>query len=525
MDYISIKYLQTFLGYTSPQMLFKEKLIQDLEAQFQSKAVFQQENKHFDLTQVLVFVSTLKNEEQIVFDQWILESKGLKSLLLEDKLLLNDCNPKLTEHFMFKSFCAFISPLILPLLTQNVQQKELVVCSYLSILNHDSRLIIQTKISAQINERWKEYQNNYATTKISDFNQAVKLIFNDEQIQIVNYLKKEFYSTKVQYIENALHLIQHPQASYSFVLWLCKQLNKLELNPEHLDKVKEVTQSIHKNDGLYFKEKHKQTKSVNRLFFFFLFPLALILTLFFVFFNPLTEKTKVSEQESAFSHFSKKERQQMDSLIRIMEKNKGDQINDPNQQTTYLHLTPIGLDLITRDTLENAQVQNYVQACQKAYDLLESGKMDKCSPYTEKQFNNISNKPFLDLNQLKGEQELFIENKSKYQVQVLVFDSIQNGKVYSKFLQVGETVSLKTNIGQKVIFIPGNNLSKANFAKNLDISEMYQHHFCFMDGNFISHLFTNYTIQDISEKEIKIQLNDDEDLGFYLLDIYQGLIN
>lgn len=524
MDYISLKYIQEFVAYATEDQLFenKERLIQDLEIKFQTHSFLEQGNKRFSKEEVISVVENLHSKSVFVFDQWILASKSLKSLFLDGKLLQNDIPEKLNEHFLFREFCFFISPYLLPKLLQFDSNHNFQIASYIAILNSDSQLILQDKISRCFQDSWHEIEK---IVKQEEFNELAKKFFADEKIQTLNFFTKHFYAQKVSFIEKAMDLFKNPLATYPFVLWLTNQLNKLDLNPEHRQRVHEVSLSLKSGDGKYFAANNKiKTFSLSRLIVI-LVVFSLLAVGFWFLRDSFTDNknTLADSNKSSFSHFSKDERMQLDSLIRTMDSKSVEDESTIDQQKSYLHLAPVDVTISSRENLKNRLAENYIQDCIKAFDLAESSKIDSCSIYTEKQIKNLDFSPFKNLKFNSGAKELFLKNESNYMVQVLVFDEKVDGAVFCTYLASQKEFKCKIQKGQKIIFIPGDNLGKAIFPANNNLSPNYTHHFCFMDGEFISNVMYAYTIQSVNEDEIKLLLNDREEKGFYVLDLLQAI--
>ncbi|MFN5417778.1 MAG: hypothetical protein ACK5B9_12040 [Flavobacteriia bacterium] len=524
MEYISLKYIQEFVAYSSEEELFvnKEKLILDLEVKFQIHLFLEQGKNRFTKDEVIGFIKNNHSKSVLVFDQWILASKSLKSLLIEGKLIANDIPEKLNEHFLFREFCAFISPFLLPKLLLVDSERNTEIASYISILNSDGQMILQDKISRRISEEWDVLEK---IDSQEEFNQLAKNVFSAEKIKTLNYFTKHFYAQKVSFIEKALDLFKNPLATYPFVLWLTNQLNTLELNPEHKERLNEVSLSLKSGDGKYFTPNNKiKTFSINRLIV-----LIFVITAFAVGFWFLRDSftdnknTLADTNKSSFSQFSKKERIQLDSLIQSMEGKRLEDEDVIDQQKSYLHLAPVDVTISSRESLKNTLAEIYVQDCIKAFDLAESSQIDSCAIYSDKQIKNLNFAPLKNLKLNAGTKELFLKNESNYMVQILVFDEISNATVYSIFLASQHEFKCKIKIGQKIIFIPGENLGKVILPKKANLSENYKHHFCFMDGNFISNVMNAYTIQSVAEEELKLLLNDNEEKGFYIVDLFQAL--
>lgn len=532
MTYIPLQSLKMFLGLPDVEIFFTDKDTVDraVEQAYEAGRTFTSGKSSFTQLELSQMLSQLKDQVVIVFDQWICASPNMLNLLTEGEAGKNDFNPQLQGHFLFADFKRFVTPFLVPelktLLDQNTEKNKLYVASYIPVLSEEGQFIIQEKLVRDLESNWKKLLKNLEKTSSSaDFNEKVKYFFLPPQVELINYFTKPFYSHKVRFIENAIELFKHPLSTAPFVLWMTKQLKNLELNPEHKEKVQDVHRSLLEGNQQYFTAQSSRisTWTLPKV----LGMLAVLALVGFSVFY-LVNFTGINAEEkektaSSFSKFTKDERMQLDSLIRTMEHQTAANEDFTDQQnTTYLHLTPVEVEVDTRDPLRNKLAEQYVQDCIRAYDLNNMNLIDSCAIYPENKIKKLDNNPFTAASRLKGEKPLVLKNESDYQVQVLIFEEKSDGEVYTAFVQSNETFKCNINAGYKVILIPGNNLGQAELPKLSRISKFYRHHFCFMDGNYLSQMFQVYTVKPITQAEIKILLNSTPNQQLYVVDLYEA---
>ncbi|MCE3296798.1 MAG: hypothetical protein K0R65_2512 [Crocinitomicaceae bacterium] len=534
MAYISLQSLKRFLGIPGEEAFFtdKDSVYRTIESQYAANNIFTEGKKSFSQVELVQMVSQLKDEVIIVFDQWINSSPGLSKLLLEETLTRNDFGDKLDQHLLFPAFKRFITPFLVPelkrFLDQNTGKHQFNAASYLPLMDEQGQFIIQDQLLRQFSSDWQLLQNELETVSSeADFNEKIKRFYLPEHIGLFNFFTKPFYAHKVKFVENSIELFRHPMATAPVVLWITKQLQNLELNPEHKEKVSMVHRSVLQGDQSYFTAKprvqanwsFKKTAGI----------LAVLALVGFSIFYLVNYAGKVSPQDdektaSSFSKFTPEERMQLDSLIRTMEQKtvENEDFTD-RQNTNYLHLTPVQAQINSRDPLRNKLAEQYVQDCMKAYDLSEMSLIDSCAVYPENKIKKLEISPFTALSAMPGDVPLLLRNESDYQVQILIFEEKANGEVYSIFVPAQDAIKCKVREGYRMVLVPGNNLGKAELPKLSGVSKFYKHHFCFMDGNFLAQLFQVYVIKDIPQSEIKILLNSTANQQLYVVDLYEAL--
>ncbi len=531
MTYISLQALKHFLQLPQEELFFsdKAKVAELIDSQYAANRVFLQGERTFTLPELAHMLMELKDEALIVFDQWVYASPNLYRLLAEGKAGKNDFNPKLEEHFLFNDFKRFITPFLVPELNrvfeQNPEKFKLEIASYIPLLTEQGQFIVQDKLTRKLDADWKKaLSESEQLSSSTDFNEKFKPFFLPQQLEVLNFFTKAFYAHKVQFSEQAIELFKHPLATAPYVLWITKQLQLLKLNPEHREKLQEVHFSLMKGEQVYFAQKARIRTWTFPKVAGMVAILALVgLSIFFLVNYAGVEEKEEEKTATSFSKFSKEDRMQLDSLIRTMEKPVlSDEDYDDQQNTTYLHLTPVQVEIEERIPLRNKLAEQYVQDCIKAYDLNEMNLIDSCTPYPENTIAKLDNAPFLPVSRLAGDKPFLLKNESDYQVQVLLFDE-NDDEVYTAFVLPDETLKCKISEGLKVILIAGGNLGKAEFPKLAGISKFYKHHFCFMDGNFLSQLFQVYTVKPITQNEVKILLNSTPNQQLYLVDLYEAL--
>lgn len=532
MSYISLQALKNYLDLPHEEAFFSEKdsVLKALDQRFEKGEIFIQGTRTFSGDETARFISELKDQSIIVYDQWVWASQGLKYLLTEERLIKNDIDKSLHDHFLFPRFKTYLTPFLSPLLNRFLEKDPEkyghAAASYIPLMTEEGQFITQDKIVRFLDQKWEEFNSIADQIKSpAEFNEKAKYFFLPERIGLLNDFTKAFYVHKVAYIERAIALFEHPAATAPFVLWITNQLKQLELNPEHAEKVKTVHDSVMRGEQNYFKAPSRvRSLSIRKAMGMLAILCVTALGIYFLIrYKGFTGEGSQAHSASAFSKFTKEERMQLDSLIRSMEKNGPEEKEMIDQvNLNYLHLTPVQVEIETREPLRNGLAEQYVQDCIKAFEISSQQLTDTCIAYPEDKIPKLDNSPFLTAEKLKGSKPLLLKNESDYQVQVLLFEESGN-EVYTAFLTSGQTLRCSIDIGYRVILIPGGKLGKAELPKLSGVSKFYKHHFCFMDGNYLAQLFQVYRVKDIAEPQIKILLNATPNQQLYLVDLYEAL--
>ncbi len=536
--FISLDLLQTFLFENSSKkddsisfLIEKNQLSEKINFSYSGGEKLKINDRELELSEVQNFVSLISSEQNLVFLQWIKNSKNLEKLLLSENKLQYSANDFLVknykDHFLLKSFQHFISPFLLEKLMPKLENKDLEnlekISTFISILNSDASLIIQNKINTIFKNDW-----NYIEEKLIQIKNEKALIleigkyFSEKKIFILNHFNKEFYHSKVELIEQGTALFKHKFSSNRIVFWIISQLNLLNLNGEHKTHLKEIQESIKNGEAKYFKYQPKISSSwtlLNKI----IFPILAVsfgVLIYFIF--TWKEKEAKLSDNSSFKNFSINERKLMDSLIQSMDpKTESDEVI-LDQRNAYLHLAPVEIILKSRTPFKNPIIENFIQNNLKAQELIIQGNVDSCEIYSDNEIKRLKFHDFKSVNQSNGDKNLFLKNESTYQITCLLFENKITVIPYIYILLPNQEVNFKANTGQYFVFLPGSNFGEIHLNEPEKKLSNYKHHFCFTDENFDNQLLTSYKIKSMS-RNIKLLFNENSSKQFYFVDLNVAL--
>lgn len=545
MQYIPLADLFAFLGEDIQVIPREEKHVWEtrLELAYQSGRTLRWNGKSITPEEARNFLGQLTHSGLVVFDQWILQSKGLSGLLEKSVILKNDFERKLIEeHRLFADFSDFISPFLLPLLLQKVkhgtEQEILTAAGYINLLNQDSQLILQQRMDAWLKSKLQavlESARNAPDEK--GLIAHAGPVLSDDFIAFINHFTKAFYATRIFYIDSILQVLDFRGCSHRAGYWIAGQLKKLQLNPEHLYKIASIAETVKKGKISFRNKTGKITGGMTAGRKWQLaFVVVCFAALFWIWkYDPFAWMDRVpqiagDDLETSFSRFTKEERIRMDSLIRSIDpvETPEDRIFTDRVKDPYLHLPPVDMDVNFRTPYKNVKMEKFHVDCVRDQELLEQGLIDSCAAYKKHKAPQKLYPDFRKLAEKKGKKDVFLKNTTIYQVLVLVFRNESEGEVFSALLPEDGSLNFKMNPAEIILFLPGNDWGAFHTSSrdaSIIPSAGYKHHFCATDEYFNAMLFEPYKMKSISAQTVKLLLNESSTAraDFLLVDLYQAL--
>lgn len=529
MSYLSLFHLRAYLELDREELFFiNQASIREQLAVKLTKENYIQRGKSFSADEIFRFLDQLSDPRQVVFDQWILAHTSLRKLLLEGELTQYVPDKSIQGHTYFAAFIDFCSPYVLSGLLSFISgegtQNRVKIASYIPLLTENAQWNIQEKLVIHAEKQFEKLPLHKAQN-IEEQRIYVKELYSNEQIEWMNFLTKSFYSYKISFIEKTIDSFQKFNLPIQVIAWISGQLKKLSLNPEHQKKVEEIYVSIKRNDGLYYSPKAIEKKNKKLFKKGLIFTLIIGVVLFVIviskeFFTPLSSKDKV-QTSSSFTQFTKQERMELDSLIRSINGTQSKDTIGVKEYLSYLHLTPVEVQLQLRKPFKNKLVEKYILKCLERYDTKQKGEKHSCFPYTRDQLKELNVSPFRPLKELSKKNKMFLKNTSGYQIQVLLFKNREKKPVYFGFVEEEDSISFSFDPEYSAIFIPGKDFGEIH---SLSADQAYvKRNFCTMDPFYYSNLFQVYSFRKINEKKVRIQFNESRNHEFYMIDFYQSL--
>lgn len=518
MKYLSLQLVKQHFGLKDEDFVpGKVPLGSKFEETFKENNSVLLGSDSWTLTELTYFFEQVLNQSYFVFDQWVESNSSLKALLVEKKLGLCTVDKHLQQNALFHQFKNFISPYLSSILKhfldQNMPKNHQLVASFLPLMNEDSQVLIQRLIGSYLQE---DFSQTLASSNSTNYQDFLKPYFSAEYLKVFNFFAKSGYSYNLEFVEKSIAFLENSWVAVPFRAWVYKQLQTLDLNPEH---ERSLQKQFVQTKMTSHQSRSRGNVPFSRLWFLALVPIALVLV--FIFRNDLfgnSGENEIEKEKTAFNQFSKEERQLLDSLIRTMENKDSSSESYIDQPGSYLHLNEVLLSIQQREAFRNQKAEKLTLALLED----EENGVDSCRAFSLDKLKKLDWKPYQELRNHEGEQDIAIKNESAYQVLILVFEDSYNEKVYCHMLSPQEMVQAKISEGEKLVFVPGKDYGPVNSASALKDLGL-KHGFCRIDDNYTAGLMTPYSLEANKQEEVKLLLNSTSDDHFYILDLYQVL--
>ena len=528
MNYISIKLLRNRFEIPSnfeDSIALKSviKTIDDLAI----NGEIQLGTDTFNSADVKEFVESL-DAKKIVFLDWTELNHDLL-LLLQGKLPKNHFQDahKWLGHSLFKDFQQFLSPFLqrnFLALGQTISQDQLAVLfSFTVLLPEDEHMFVEQMLYKTVQLKLDESKEIIAHSKTEkELLAAIQPLCNTSVLGIINQFSRSNYATKLAYVDYLLWVIKQNACSVRLANWILKEIEKISLNPEHLEKIDALKKDLQQGrlkmkNNLVQARNHwtpSQLISVG-------IGIVLVVVIAWIILEKPFSKT-IDEPISAvtsYEKFTKSERKKIDSLLRqIQQTHDPEEIEiDPNRS-----ILGNGISMALRTPFRNKRMEALYQDFLIDADLNDQGLVDSCAAFSKKTETSHFYKDVKSAKKRNGSIETLFKNEAVYDVYLIVFEDMKKGKVFSTLIKSNETIELKLNSYDHLIFIAGNDLGK--FIAPKSASELpsvdFDHHFCTTDINYTESLRSIYYLSRPQSGKNKFLLSGDKGGYFSVIDLY-----
>lgn len=474
---------------------------------------------------VLRYLQHLRQADTVLFVGWIENDLGLSELLQSGNTSIHFRDElKLLNHTLANAFRHFISPLLYPHFLKAARSENFgAVMSYLPLLDADTRPVVEDQIYKEIDPLFEDVRSAF-DQKIGE--QALIALtqkaVNDAIIDTINHFSRASYALKLKYVDATLEIVNARSCTLRFANWLLKQLEKLQLNPEHQYKINDLRVDL-KNGHINVRNTNTRRGSVVpfRSILYTTLILAIIgFGTWVVMYRPWSEpeKPQISEN-SSFTSFSKEERKQLDSLLRILQPVREIE-QDPYDLGTFLGEE---IDITLRQPFKNAIAEQYYQDLNSVVLHIDAFKGDSCISLSQSEAAKSKPIPMLPLLEKTDGKETYIKNESTYAVQVIVFRNMKHSEVFYAYLPEGEKMTLKLEIGDVLWIVPGNALRHFEIPDGYNgplPSADFNQFFCDIDMNHVSGMNAAYVVTSNAKSNYKFLLVGTATERFELVDLY-----
>lgn len=478
-------------------------------------------------SQLREFLVAITNSSATLFFGWIQQINGLEEFLVTKKATIpfSDTS-KLLEHTLINEFKRFISPFLYPLILRNLEgENSLIAATFIQVLDKDTRGIVEQEIYKFITPGFKKIHQTFEE-KIGEEKLIVYVqgIVNDDTIHLINLFSRTSYALKMDYVEHVLNIINSKSCTTRLANWLLKQLEKIELNPEHQSKITELRSDLKTgNMSVRNRNTHSRASIPFRLIIFSIVSLALIsLAIWLIVEKPWSDSDEpIIASNSSFIEFTQEERKQIDSLLlEIQPKRKIPQ--EELDLGTYINQSKT-IDI--RNPFENKIAEQYYTDLKLVATHYDDLKSDSCVSFSSKKSKSIVLPKMLDMSNKTNGNKALIDNQSDYDVQLLVFNDQINAPVYYAYVPKKSSITLLLDLNECIMTVAGNSFQNFTIPKNYGgpkPSANYSYHFCEMDVNLMNSIGTSYYLEN-KKSSYKFLMVGTQTEVFELIDLYGAL--
>jgi len=469
------------------------------------------------------FKKSISNSQHVLFHGWVAQDRALQTFLLEGKLTnFEDVNNHL-KHQYIENYKAFLSPYLAQKLLVYAGEKSLETLekafSYVCLLDKNHRPTVESQLFSALNERIKKSTQECKILATEDeLISLVKPLCDDKIIDIVNSLSRASYSFKLTYVDDVLSVLKYKSCTPRFANWVLKKLSLIQLNNEHVYKVKDLRKDLKQGDLKV--RNHGKGRTPIKWGAVATFTLVLLiagLTFWVIKYKPFSDiEDPQFNNDTSFMQFSKEERKKIDSLLIAM---NGNLVEDDLMIDQGIPLIGQSDQLTLRKTFYNTTFERIYQDFINDAESREGKILDSCENALP--FQKIEGTK--ELSSSKGPVEAMIKNESGYDAIVVVSQQNKGGKIYSMLLKKGETKTFEMNSYDYLMVVAGNKFQKYTTPVGVSDdqlpSDKFKHYFCEIDVNYKNSVNSIYQLTNIQSGKTKFLLMGDKGSYFHLIDL------
>lgn len=434
-------------------------------------------------TQELFFLlDQYEIEENRVFSDWILTDQTLIAFLYDLELPKHFEVKKHKGHFLEEKYFLFVAQFLFPkldaALTQGIKNQDghqlIRLAELMQILPKKDKDELQRKLSIYLDSIIKGSKNNESEAKDN--------LLQLETVVLLNSLGESYYAMKVSFLGAVKTLInEDPELS----LRATRVLKKLKLHDAHKKEVEVFLSKL-------TNTKQKRGAAIPHFLrtpLFYIGVLILAVLIYVLVPKEVVRPTQSSglpKNRTGLDSLSLDEVKSADSLLGF----KGDSVIVDNEEFKTVPLVDQYQMIDSDDTLKNELARALSISMAADYKIQkDQNDSQDCEPMRMGDKNRFQMKGVQNLDNIKGGFNHRIDNKSPYDLYILIFENIQGGKVYGSFIPSKGELKLELQERMRMIIYSGKDLTKFNplrhknggygsivYAKRID--ERFVAHFC-----------------------------------------------
>lgn len=450
-------------------------------------------------------IHELKEEQKVLFYQWVSQLKSLEQLLVSGKLTAKfEDKIGLTENAFFPKFKSFISSYLYPVLRKNFEaNKSEFLLSYAELLTDLESDEVQMFVRLQLMDKLNPLKEKIEKAKKdTEIHVLLEKEVSPETWNLINSFTNRFYAVKTSWVEYLIQLAHHPKSSKRLMLYCIQKMRLLKLKEQHVMQINRLEKEI--KDGEYQFEKNvmpwKRTIVLSSI-------LLLILTfsIGIFFYNPEPELPP-KQEETSFMNLTQQERDKIASLIQEEKEMRRKKVEELGLDAN----TPfIGEELVLRKHWTNERFEKMYDAWSQNDSVVLSTLVSKSKQF--KQPFSTTN----DLRKKKNGKTTFFRNETQQSVLIIVFLDERNEKVYTTYVAANENAQINLETNEIMLIVPGGSINENAKDTEMPFNEI--------DHKFYDNLSIAYQMKPNPPKDVKLIWESLGGTEYYLVDIYNVL--
>lgn len=461
------------------------------------------------------FLLYLKKPNAVVFIGWMEQWREVMEIIREGGTSISFVDKfKVREHVLFQSFQEFITPFLFSPLQKRAESGVLdETLEYIVLLETDSRVIVEYTIHNKLNDLFVNISTLQSQKSVTEEELigVVHDVVNEQIIGILNAFSKRSYMHVIAYVESCFKILESRGCTLRMANWIVKQLQELQLNPEHLQQLLNFREDL-KNGAFTVENKGKKQekfrlkpwlKTLGILFF-------TGVTTWLIVFKPWSEQVTPQEKEiaSSFTEFTVEERKHIDSLVNTIQPEPilNLEVDDP-----YIEGRELMVD--ARKTISNQVVHEFYEAWETylSSDTIRSEPV--CKTVTKSITSSSLPDGFALLTEKENGKPAFFRNESEYTTQIIVFNNNPGNKPYYYELKKDAQIEFNLGVGEHVGVIAG------KYAVPYE-NQMKSIVFCQFDNATFASLITMYVLKPTNSYNYKFLITGQDIYDYQLIDMY-----
>jgi hypothetical protein len=459
---------------SAPTALYFEQIIAQFEVKEKDLAAFQD------------FLHA-QTSESLVFNEWIEQHKGLKQLFTcqTSEVFFQD-DFHWHTHAFYHCFQEYVFPFFITLNARSAEfefsEEWAIIFSYTKLLLEEQKFEWELHFLNQIKSKLSELHLylQSSTTEV-ELEERMAKTLNPFLFGILSALSRQSSSVKIQFIEDCLKLLDHPQGSPKLIYWLVKELEQMPLQESQKSGLEQAKKRIKEGKIVNQVVRNKATPIKN---YWVVLPfIGLIFIVLWLMKQNTNVAPKLIFEGNALTFLLPEERRKVDSLIRTVDTIPFTKsaMGSGYYSTVYL-----------RQPFLNQKVETLYQ---DLYALMQAHYTGKLDSLTVNKNLNASSLTSFKSGIKKGNNQFEVKNASAYDLFIILWSEKKNGLVVVEPLLSGKVKKFSYSADDQILFIPGIEMGTLKVPKN-----NWKAHFQQIDFNYEQFLLQPFQLQTLNKE-------------------------